>query len=562
MLAGVGVGLVVPAASPAATYTAVDGGGFHTCAIKTDGSPVCWGYNASGQTTVPAGIASVTQISAGGFHTCAIKTDGTPVCWGDNVGGQSAVPVGIGSVTQITTGEYHTCVIKTDGTPVCLGSNNSGQSMVPAGIGTVTQVSAGGFHTCVIKTDGSPVCWGDYTAGQTTIPGGVGSVTQISAGRFHTCVIQTDGTPVCWGLNSNGQSTVPAGIGSVTQISAGNFHTCAIKSDGTPVCWGDNNVGQTTIPAGVGSVTQITAGTYHSCALRTDEAAVCWVYNIYGQSLVPPHSMARPVISGSPTVGSTLSASAGTWENAPTGYAYAWLRCSTNNSLASCSPIAGATQASYVVAGADAEFWLRVVVTASNASGSVAQHSYGVRVPPPPLSTVRPQISGSFRVGSVVSATTGEWENSPTGYAYAWQRCATNNSLASCSPIAGATQATYVLTAADDGYWVRVVVTASNSGGSGSRYSLPSVQVKRLLPVNTVRPVLSGSAQVGQALTTSDRGVGQRAGRLCVCVEALHQHPACLVHHDRRRDPVVLHRERRGRGFERPRVRDGGQQRR
>ena len=116
---------------------------------------------------------------------------------------------------------------------------------------------------------------------------------------------------------------------------------------------------------------------------------------------------------------------------------------------------------------------------------------------------MRPQLSGSFRVGSVVSATTGAWDNDPTGYAYAWQRCATNNSLASCTTITGVTQATYVLGVADDGFWIRVVVTASNSGGSRSRYSLPSVQVKRLRPVNTVRPVLSGSPQVGQALTTS-----------------------------------------------------------
>jgi hypothetical protein len=250
-------------------------------------------------------------------------------------------------------------------------------------------------------------------------------------------------------------------------------------------------------------VTQITAGGLHTCAIKPDGAAVCWGYNAFGQALVPPHNTARPVISGSPTVGSTLSASTGTWENAPTGYAYAWLRCSTNNTLASCSPITGATQASYVVAGADDGFWLRVVVTATNASGSVAQHSYGVRVPPRPLNTVRPQISDSFRVGSVVSATTGEWDNDPTAYAYAWQRCSTNNSLASCTPIGGATQATYLLTAADEGFWIRVVVTASNSAGSRSRYSLPSVQVRRLRPVNTLRPVLGGSPQVGQTLTTS-----------------------------------------------------------
>lgn len=91
-----GVALVVPAASLAAKYTAIDGGGLHTCAVKTDGTPVCWGDNSEGQWTIPAGIGSVTQITAGGLHTCAIKTDGTPACWGYNLDGQTAIPADVG----------------------------------------------------------------------------------------------------------------------------------------------------------------------------------------------------------------------------------------------------------------------------------------------------------------------------------------------------------------------------------------------------------------------------------------------------------------------------------
>ncbi|MBJ7519674.1 MAG: hypothetical protein JHC84_08265, partial [Solirubrobacteraceae bacterium] len=153
---------------------------------------------------------------------CAIKTDGTPVCWGDNAFGQITVPDGTGTVTQITGGDFHTCAIKTDGTPTCWGNNASGQTTVPdgvGGVGFVTQITAGGFHTCAIKTDGTPVCWGNNSNGQTTIPGGTGTVTQITAGSSHTCAIKTDGTPTCWGSNDDGQSratisgTPPAVIG-------------------------------------------------------------------------------------------------------------------------------------------------------------------------------------------------------------------------------------------------------------------------------------------------------------------------------------------------------------
>ena len=415
-------------------------------------------------------------------------TAGTPVCWGRNSQGQTTIPPNLGSVTQITAGSLHTCAITTAGTPVCWGNNDEGQTTIPPNLGSVTQITAGGFHTCAITTGDTPVCWGYNTHGQTTIPPNLGSVTQITAGLYHTCAIATAGTPVCSGLNDDGQSTIPPNLGSVTQITGGRFHTCAITTADTPVCWGDNDYGQTTIPPNLGSVTQITAGDYHTCALRTDASAVCWGNNGVGQTLVPPHNTTRPQITGSPKVGSSVAATAGAWDNSPTSFTYAWLRCTTNNTLATCTPNAGADQSSYALSGDDDARYLRVVVTATNASGGVAQHSYPVKVTRVrPANTVRPVISGTAKVGSVLTATSGDWTNSPTGYAYAWQRCTTNNAFASCTPIAGADQATYTLTAADHAFWVRVLVTATNSGGSASRYSLPTYQIKAAPPLAAAR---------------------------------------------------------------------------
>ena len=321
----------------------------------------------------------------------------------------------------------------------------------------------------------------------------------------YTCAITTAGsTPACWGYDDYGQTTIPPNLGSVTQISAGGCHTCAITTAATPVCWGNNNYGQTTIPPNPGSVTQITAGAAHTCALKTDASAVCWGDNDDGQAPLAPHNTARPQITGSPKVGSSVAATTGSWDDAPTSFTYAWLRCTTNNTLATCTPIAGADQPSYTIVAADDAQYLRVVVTATNPIGSDAQHSYPVKVTRvKPDNTARPMISGTPKVGSVLTATSGDWANSPTGYAYAWQRCTTNNALASCTPIAGADQATYTLSAADDGAWIRVVVTATNSGGATSQHSSPTVQITRLRPDNTTRPVLTGTAQVGATLSTS-----------------------------------------------------------
>lgn len=70
-----------------------------------------------------------------------------------------------------------------------------------------------------------------------------------------------------------------------------------------------------------------------------------------------PRCLVRPVISGT----TTRTASPGTWENAPTGYAYQWYRDAT--------AIAGATSAAYVLTGADTGHRLFCRVTATNASG-------------------------------------------------------------------------------------------------------------------------------------------------------------------------------------------------
>ena len=87
----------------------------------------------------------------------------------------------------------------------------------------------------------------------------------------------------------------------------------------------------------------------------------------------------------------------------------------------------------------------------------------------PPASTGLPAISGTAQQGQTVSASTGSWSNGPTLYAYAWRRC--DSSGGSCSAIAGATGASYVLQSGDVGGTVRVVVTATNASGSASATS-------------------------------------------------------------------------------------------
>lgn len=79
------------------------------------------------------------------------------------------------------------------------------------------------------------------------------------------------------------------------------------------------------------------------------------------------------MVSGTAEQGQALSATAGTWTNAPTAFAYQWLQCdgAGNN----CTGIAGATASSYAPVAGDVGHTLRVNVTASNTGGSAAATS-------------------------------------------------------------------------------------------------------------------------------------------------------------------------------------------
>ena len=133
------------------TWTTIAAGWHHTVAVKSDGTLWAWGYNFYGQlgdgTTinrnmpvqVSGGGNTWVGIAAGGYHTVALKSDGSLWAWGYNFPGQLGdgttinrnmpVQVSRGGNTWvgIAAGGYHTVALKSDGTPWAWGLNNYGQ---------------------------------------------------------------------------------------------------------------------------------------------------------------------------------------------------------------------------------------------------------------------------------------------------------------------------------------------------------------------------------------------------------------------------------------------------
>jgi hypothetical protein len=226
-----------------------------------------------------------------------------------------------------------------------------------------------------------------------------------------------------------------------------------------------------------------------------------------------PTNIVLPALSGTTTQGQVLSSTTGEWSGDPTSYAYQWQDCDPSGGE-SCSDIVGATSSSYMLAGSDVGHKLRVIVTATNAGGSTSATSAmtskavaGVKIKPPPpapTNTVLPMISGMTTQGQVLSSTTGSWNGSPTFYAYQWEDC--DSVGENCTDISEATASSYTLVGSDVGHTLRVVVTATNTGGSTPAISVATAVIKAPVtppPANTVLPMISGTTTQGQVLSST-----------------------------------------------------------
>jgi hypothetical protein len=79
-----------------------------------------------------------------------------------------------------------------------------------------------------------------------------------------------------------------------------------------------------------------------------------------------------------------------------------------------------------------------------------------------PTNITIPIVSGTAQVGSLLAATTGTWNNSPTSFAFQWKSAGVNATGAT------ATTNMYTPVSADIGNTLTVSVTATNSAGSSS----------------------------------------------------------------------------------------------
>jgi hypothetical protein len=216
-------------------------------------------------------------------------------------------------------------------------------------------------------------------------------------------------------------------------------------------------------------------------------------------------------VDGRTLDGDQVAADVGAWSNLPSSYGYQWERCDASGN--GCVAIDGALDADYKLTGADAGGTVRVIVSATNATGTgtaVTSSASTIVVSRKPAVASAPGITGTAIQGSTLTASAGTWTNNPVSYAYQWERCS-----GTCAAIAGASGSTHTLGPADVGSTIEVTVTASNAAGSVSATSQPTATVTGLMsapppppdtplaPVNVVPPSIGGTLAKGATLTAS-----------------------------------------------------------
>jgi alpha-tubulin suppressor-like RCC1 family protein len=265
-------------------------GGFHSLAIKTDGSLWAWGGNGNGQLGglveswdywyVPNRVDDGDDwigVWAGIYSSMAIKTDGSLWAWGNNWFGMlgyghdenRTVPTRVGEDSNwasVAPGVYHTMAIKTDGSLWGAGVNWYGQ----LGVGEDYEdqhafkrvgdendwvaVAVGNAHTLALKKNGSLWAWGSNwtcqlgngTGQNENVPIRVDEGTDwvfVAAGGESSLAIKSDGSLWAWGTNQYGVlgigddefSNFPAHVGNGYAAAAigCNYHTIAVKTDGS-----------------------------------------------------------------------------------------------------------------------------------------------------------------------------------------------------------------------------------------------------------------------------------------------------------------------------------------
>lgn len=199
-----------------------------------------------------------------------------------------------------------------------------------------------------------------------------------------------------------------------------------------------------------------------------------------------PFTTATPTITGTPRVGSTLTAVPGTWSPTPASFRYAW----KIDGVA----VAGATSSTFTVPASAAGKKITVTVTGlkqyyESSATSVPTAAVTVQT----FTAPKPAIKGTAQVGRTLTVTRGTWSPSPSSVKYVWK--------ANGTTISTQTSSSFVVPASAKGKRLTVTVTGSRTGYTTRSVTSSTTRTVVAGTFSAPRPAIKGTTRVGSTLT-------------------------------------------------------------
>ncbi|TIC88975.1 hypothetical protein E8D34_00115 [Nocardioides sp. GY 10113] len=302
-------------------------------------------------------------------------------------------------------------------------------------------------------------------------------VRYITSGSLQeTSAITLSGTPAISGTTTVGQ-TLSVNAASLTTTPASATKTYQWLRDGNPIASATGTTYQP-VNADAGHTISVRVGAtlygYPDATTKTSTG----VGPVDGGTITLPN----PTITGTPKVGVPLTASVTGLDPADAAVAYSWV---------GGSPTAS-TGGTYTPTAADLGAPLRVDASATRSYFDTASSSTTTAAVLPGTFSTGPtaSISGTFKVGETLTAGTGTTVPAADSFGYQW--------YADGSPISGADQATYTLTAAELHQAISVRVTAHLAGYADA--------VDTTTPAGDVATNLAPDLELSVAKSTLRRG--------------------------------------------------------
>jgi hypothetical protein len=465
----------------------VEVSGYNALALDADGTTYAWGSDSNSQVSGMAaaiGSHTVDDIAVGSNHMIALLDDGTVVGWGDNTYNETNTytPPAERTVTSIAAATLATFVTLDDGTLVARGYNSTGYGAAAvAAIGTshAERVVAGESAAVVLLSGGSAAAFSyesSYDDGQQLLIDSAGDhrITNFVFGAFNYGLVYSD-VRVEFSTGSQSLDDVVlapldeisvVGSGSRGGVSYSVKWDAAVKATGATTSAG-NFTETLAVPTGVG---------HHTVTVTIDGED-------YVQSVTVGAVMAaaKPTISGTTKVDGVLTATTGAWAPGVT-FGYQWLR--------EGKAIGGATASTYTLVPADYKKHIQVKVTGSKVGfASVSKTSTATAaIGAGTLAPAQATVTGSFTVGSTLTAVPGTWGPVSPTFSYQW--------YANGTAISKATKSTFVIpgSALDKLITVRVTGKASGYSSVASYSAVGAFADRGTITIPSMFPVADADA--------------------------------------------------------------------